>query len=61
MKNYQFEEITMALSFIVALLARHEGLNFLFWTFAIKGSFDAYCALRLSYKSAMKDFKKKEE
>jgi len=61
MKNYQFEEITMALSFIVAMTAHSNGFTVLYWMFLIKGCFDAFCAIRISYKSAMKDLKKKED
>ena len=58
MKEYQFEEITMALSIIICLLAYKFEINWLFWIFLFKSIFDTICALIQSFISAVKSAKK---
>ena len=59
MKKHQFEEITMALSVIIALLAYQFNVNWLFYIFTVKAIFDCWCALTYSYKAAVKERIKK--
>ena len=58
MKNHQFEEITAALSIIIALLAYKFEINWLFYTYLVKGCLDTFIALRESYKES---FNKKHQ
>lgn len=58
MKSHQFEEITAALSIIIALMAYNMRINWLFYIYTFKSIFDTYCALKISYKSYKKSIKK---
>lgn len=57
MKKYQFEEITMGISIIIALLAYRFEVNWVFYIFTYKAIFDFFCAVREAYKSILKDKK----
>lgn len=61
MKKHQFEEITMALSVLIALIAYAVDVNWLCYLFTFKAGMDAYCAIRAAYKSVMKDREKTME
>lgn len=54
MKKHQFEEITASLSIIVALLAYQFEVNWLAGIFTAKAIFDMWCAIRFSYRAAVK-------
>ena len=54
MKKHQFEEITAALSIIIALLAYQFKVYWLFGIFTTKAVFDTWCSIRFSYRSAVK-------
>mgnify|MGYP001231145233 FL=1 len=60
MKKHQFEEITAALSIIIALLAYKFEITWLFYIYTFKACFDFWCALKFSYKSNMKRIEKKK-
>jgi len=60
MKTHQFEEITMALSIIIALMAYAMEINWLCGLFTVKAGIDTYCAVRAAYKSVIKDQNKPE-
>ena len=51
MKDYQFEEITAALSIIICLLAYRFEIRWLFLIYVFKASLDTLCALWYAYKS----------
>ena len=51
MKKYQFEELTAALSIIIALLAYQFGINWLFYIYLVKSIFDTWCACKEAYLS----------
>lgn len=57
MKDYQFEEITAALSIIIALLAWHFGVKWLYYIFLVKSITDVLCALRVAYKAVKDELK----
>lgn len=59
MKTHQFEELTMHLSIIIALMAYNYGIRWLFIIFTIYSIFNVYSALTTSYKSYLKDKIKK--
>jgi len=61
MKKHQFEEITTALSVLIALIAYAVGVNWLCYIFTIKAGIDFYCAIRAAYKSVMNDRNKTTE
>ena len=60
MKKHQFEEITAALSIIIALLAYKFEITWLFYIYTFKACFDFCCAIKFSYKSNMKRIEKKK-
>ncbi len=57
MKKHQFEEITAALSIIIAVLAYQFNINWLCYLYTIKAIFDTYCAIKFAHKQAMKEIK----
>lgn len=57
MKDYQFEEITMALSIIIAILCYQLNIVWLFSIFTMKAIFDTYSAIKYSYISAKNQIK----
>lgn len=61
MKKHQFEEITAALSIIIALLAYKFEITWLFYIYTFKACFDFWCALKFSYKASIKRIKKQKE
>ena len=61
MKKHRFEEITMALSVLIALIAYAVAVNWLCYIFTVKAGIDAYCAIRAAYKSVINDCNKTEE
>lgn len=61
MEKYQYEEITMALSIIIALLAFQNDIQWLGYTFAIKGGYDAYCAIMEALISVRKENEERKE
>ena len=54
MKEYQFEEITAALSIIICLLAYKFEINWLLWVYLVKALADTYFALETSYEEYIK-------
>ena len=46
MKKHQFEEITAALSIIIALLSYEFNIDWLFCTFVLKSIWDVRCAFK---------------
>ena len=61
MKKHQFEEITAALSIIIALLAYQFEINWLFYIYFVKSCIDTWCALKEGYKSAKKSLNEKND
>lgn len=59
MKKHQFEEITAALSIIIALLAYHYDIKWLFYIYLVKSIFDTLCALYYAQKRAIEENAKK--
>lgn len=57
MKDYQFEEITMALSIIIAILCYQFDIMWLCGIFTMKAIFDTYGAIKYSYISAKNQMK----
>ncbi len=55
MKKHQFEEITAALSIIIALLSWHFEIYWLAGIYTGKAIFDTWAAIYYSYKSATKN------
>jgi len=60
MKTHQFEELTMHLSIIIALLAYNYGIRWLFIIFTIYSILNTYSALKTSYKASKKNKGKKQ-
>ena len=46
MKKYQFEELTAALSIIIAVLAYHFDIMWLFYIYLVKSVWDTHCAIK---------------
>lgn len=58
MKKHQFEEITAALSIIIALLAWEFKIEWLFVIYLIKAILDTICAIYYSRKYVWKNKQK---
>lgn len=59
MKKYQFEELTAALSIIIAVLCYHFKIEWLFIIYVTKALLDTITAIKFAYKSAVKSDRKR--
>lgn len=61
MKKAQFEEITAALSILIALAAYALNVKWLMWIYIVKSVFDTLCAIRAARIAVKKERLKKLE
>ena len=57
MKSHQFEEITAALSILIALVAYGLDVRWLMWIYILKATGDTYFAIMLSWREHKRNHK----
>jgi hypothetical protein len=59
MKKHQFEELTAALSVVIAILAYRFDIDWLFYIYTAKAILDTWAAIKAARKSHYRSLEKK--